>query len=113
MKKPFEYTTPIFPMPITTQEIKKIAQLARINLTPDEEVRYASTISTVLEYMTMLNEVDTSAVVPTSQVTGLVNVVRADEVIASPHREALVAALPSREEDELSVPGVFEQSSDE
>lgn len=100
-------------MPITTQEIKKIAQLARINLTPEEETRYAATISSVLDYMKVLEEVDTSAVVPTSQVTGLVNVVRADEPVPGSERDLLIAALPVREDDELAVPGVFEQSSEE
>lgn len=100
-------------MPISTQEIKKIAQLARINLTPDEEVRFAATISTVLDYMSILNEVDTSSIAATSQVTGLINVVRADEVVTSTHRDKLLAGFPLREEEELLVPGVFEQSADE
>lgn len=104
---------PTFPMPISTQELKKIAQLARINLTPEEETRYAATISTVLDYMKVLDEVDTSTVVATSQVTGLADVVRDDRVVESPVRDLLVSALPSREDDELAVPGVFEQSSQE
>lgn len=100
-------------MPITTQEIKKIAQLARITITPEEEIHFATTISTVLEYMNILNEVDTSSVAATLQVTGLVNVVRPDSISTSLKRDEFLAAFPLREEDELVVPGVFKQSADE
>lgn len=99
-------------MPITPQEIRKIAQLSRINLGPEEEARYAETISSVLDYMKILNEVDTSAVMPTSQVTGLTTVVRNDEACPSAERAQLLAQFPVREEDELKVPGVFDQSAD-
>lgn len=97
-------------MAITKEEVHKLAQLARLTVKPDEEERYAETISAVLEYMTILNEVDTTGVEETAQVTGLHNVVRADEVKPSPLADALVQAMPKTEGRRMVVPGVFEDS---
>lgn len=94
-------------MSLTPAEVKKIAQLARIELTPEEEQRHAETISAVLDYMKILNEVDTTGVEPTFQVTGLSNVTRPDEVKVSPLRDKLLAQMPKLETEELVVPGVF------
>lgn len=94
-------------MALSIEEVKKIAQLSRINLTPEEEQRYAVTISAVLDYMMILNEVDTSGVAVTSQVTGLENVMRADEIVNSPLTQELIGQMPFVEHDELVVPAVF------
>lgn len=98
---------PCFNMPISISEIKKIASLARISLTPEEEIRHAETISVVLDYMKILGEVQTDRIEPTVQVTGLKNVYREDEVSKATNKEALVAIMPSRSGKELKVPGVF------
>ena len=95
-------------MPISTAEVKKIAELARLELTPEEERRHAETISAVLEYMKILNEVDSEGVVPTYHVTGLQNVYREDEPKECLLRDKLIAALPAVEQEELVVPEVFE-----
>ena len=99
-------------MSITIPELKKIAQLARIKLAPDEEKRYAETISVVLDYMKILNEVDTSGVEQTSQVTGLEDVVRADEPRDCKITKELLVQMPEVENNELVVPGVFENQAD-
>lgn len=95
-------------MSITIEEVKKIAELARIELTPSEELRYADTISAVLDYMNILNEVPTDGIEPTFQVTGLQNVMREDVVVESALKEKLVQQMPSVEMEELVVPPVFE-----
>ncbi|MBI5729026.1 MAG: Asp-tRNA(Asn)/Glu-tRNA(Gln) amidotransferase subunit GatC [Candidatus Magasanikbacteria bacterium] len=95
-------------MSITIAEVKKIAELARIELTPAEEKRHAETISAVLDYMKILNEVDTKGVEPTFQVTGLVNVFRKDEVEPCVITKEIIAQMPQTEGDELVVPEVFE-----
>ena len=100
-------------MAISIAEIKKIALLARIELTPAEEKRHAETISAVLDYMKVLNEVNTDGVEPTAQVTGLSGVWREDEAAVSPDRDALFAAMPDVRGRELKVPEVFEKNSEE
>ncbi len=67
-------------MKLKKQEIKKIADLARLELTDEELKTYGSQLSDVLEYIDQLKEVDTSDVQPTAQVTGLENITREDEV---------------------------------
>jgi len=99
-------------MSISIEEVKKIAVLARLNLTPDEEKRHAETISDVLEYMKILNEVDTKGVEQTSQVTGLENVVREDVPRDSEIKKELMEQMPEVRENELVVPAVFEEETD-
>lgn len=94
-------------MALSKNEIKKIASLARIDLTPEEEERHAETISAVLEYMELLNEVNTDKVEPTFQVTGLEGIVREDLPEPSINKEMLVCAMPKTKAGLLEVPGVF------
>lgn len=94
-------------MSISIEEVKKIAKLARLNLTSEEEKRHAETISAVLDYMKILNEVDTEGVEQTSQVTGLENVVREDIIRDSEIKKELIAQMPEVRGGELVVPAVF------
>ncbi len=95
-------------MTITIQEVKKIARLARIRLTAPEEKRHAETISAVLDYMKILNEVDTAGIEPTSQVTGLEDVWREDGARDCETKKELLAQMPQVKNNELAVPAVFE-----
>lgn len=65
---------------ISKDEVKKVAQLARIKLTDEEVEKYTGQFGSIFEYMDILNEVDTEGIEPTSQVTGLKDVMREDEV---------------------------------
>ncbi len=94
-------------MPISISEIKKIATLARLELTDKEEQRHAETISAVLDYMKILNEVDIKGIEPTAQVTGLTNIYRDDVAVRAYNKDALMSAMPEVENSELKVPGVF------
>lgn len=95
-------------MAITLEEVKKLANLARIKLTPEEEKRHTETISAVLDYMKLLNEVDTANIPPTDQIAGLEDVVRPDEPKKSSYRNELIKMMPEIEGEELVVPRVFE-----
>jgi len=95
-------------MPISIDEVKKLAVLSRLKLTPEEEKRHAETITAVLDYMKILNEVDTEGVEPTDQVTGLMDVTRLDEWRDCPIKKKLIARMPQIENNELVAPGVFE-----
>jgi len=95
-------------MSLTIEEVKKIAQLARIELTKKEEKRHAETISAVLDYMKILNEVNTAGVEPTCQVTGLEDVWREDVVHDCKIVKELLDQMPEIKDNELVVPAVFE-----
>ncbi len=63
---------------ISLGDVKKIAVLANITLTTEEELLFQNQLSQILDYVNQLQSVDTSNVSPTSQVTGLENIVRND-----------------------------------
>jgi len=94
-------------MSLSVEDVRKIAKLARLELSPMEEKRYAETISVVLDYMKILNEVDTTGVESTSQVTKLQNIMREDIPRDSLIRKELIAQMPKVKMEELIVPGVF------
>lgn len=99
-------------MSLTIEEVRKIAQLARIELTPVEEKRHAETISTVLDFINTLNEVNTDGVEPTAQVTGLEDVTREDVVKNCEIKKALLQQMPQVSAGLLKVPAVFGDSED-
>ncbi|PIZ76713.1 Asp-tRNA(Asn)/Glu-tRNA(Gln) amidotransferase GatCAB subunit C [Candidatus Peregrinibacteria bacterium CG_4_10_14_0_2_um_filter_38_24] len=77
---------------LTEEQVRHVAKLARLKLTDEEVKKFAGQLSGVLEYVDILKEVDTEGVEITSQVTGLKNVMRKDEVVASTAtREELLA----------------------
>ena len=99
-------------MSLSIEEIRKIAKLARIQLTSVEEVRHATMISTVLDFVNTLNEVDTKGVEPTAQVTGLEDVVREDVPKNCEFKKELIAQMPQLSFGLLKVPAVFGDSED-
>lgn len=93
---------------ITTADIEKLAILARVGLTEAEKRSLAGEMSSILEYVKQLDEVDVSSVGPTSQVTGLRNVTRKDEVIRSEiDREELLSNAPDTENGFIKVKSVL------
>lgn len=99
-------------MSLSIEEVRKIAQLARIKLSPAEEKRHAETISTVLDFVAQLNEVNTDGVEPTAQVTGLEDVSREDVSRDCAHKKELLAQMPMLEHKLLKVPAVFKDSEE-
>lgn len=84
-------------MKLTQDDVKKIAKLARVKLTPEEIERFTTQLTAILSYVELLGEVDTSGVPETSQVTGLTNVTRPDEIdhsLATPEELLSTTALP-------------------
>lgn len=96
-------------MKLTQEEVRHIADLARLKLTPEEVEKYSNELSVILDYIGMLKEVDTEDVEPTSQVTGLKDVTREDVAQDSSGelRQRLIGTFPESVEDLLKVKGVF------
>ena len=65
---------------LTPAQVKHIAKLARLQLTPEEVEKMAKELTSILQYVDMLSEVDTTNVEPIAQVTGLTNALREDIV---------------------------------
>lgn len=93
---------------IDTKTVEHIASLARLGLKAGEAEKFAGQLGAFLEHVEMLNEVDTTGVLPTSQVTGLENVTRKDEVARFGEKSELLGCseLPI-ERDQIRVPSVI------
>ena len=89
-------------------DIKYVANLARLNLTPEEETKLSTQLGNILGYIEKLKEVDVSKIEPTAHAMPLINVFRQDEVRPSiPHEDALRNA-PSKSNGLFVVPKIVE-----
>ena len=89
-------------------DVKRVAHLARIALTPDEEKKLGSQLGHVLGYIEKLRELDVTNVEPTAHAVPMVNITRDDEVRPSlPHDEAMRNA-PKKAGGLFVVPQIVE-----
>ncbi len=95
---------------ITKEEIKKIASLAKINISDDELDNYSDQISKILEYMSTLNNVDTSKVDEFSnQLFNSSQSLREDEIEGSLDRDEVLKLAPDSDGVYFKVPKVIEE----
>lgn len=93
---------------ITTDDVRRLAVLSSLQLTDDEIEHLQVDLANIVSYIGQLNELDTSGVEPTYQVTGLENVWRDDRVVpCEAGREALLALAPDSVETSVKVPQVL------
>lgn len=92
---------------LTEDEIKHIAKLAYLDLTNEEVFKFQDQLSEVLNYVKVLNELDTDDVEPTSQVTGLENVTREDEVKDSLTLKEAMSGSPEIEKEMFATEAIF------
>ena len=90
-------------------DVRHIAKLASLPLTDEESEKFAKQLSDVLEYVKKLEELDTATVEPTSQVTGLENVLREDTVSDSLPKEKVLAATKTNHNSSFAVKGILDQ----
>ena len=96
-------------MKLTLEQVEKAAKLANLPLSSEEEEKYSQQLSKILDYMEQLNKVDTEGVEPTSQVTGLVNVMRSDETAPSLTQENALKNANNKRDGFFVVRGVLEE----
>lgn len=65
---------------LTSKDVVHVAKLAKLDLTPSEISKFQKQLSSVVDYVSELGEVDVENTDPTSQTTGLTDVVRDDEI---------------------------------
>ena len=88
--------------------VKHVAKLANLPLTPEEEEKYSDQLSKILEYIDQLNEVDTTNVEPTFNVSEQENVMGKDEPVVSLSQEETLQNTPKKENGFFVTKGVFE-----
>jgi|ERR1700677_2108427 aspartyl-tRNA(Asn)/glutamyl-tRNA(Gln) amidotransferase subunit C len=96
------------PMAASDFNIKYVAHLARIALTPDEEKTLAAQLESVLGYVEKLRQLDVSNVEPTAHAVPLINVTRADETGESLSQEEALKNAPAKANGLFIVPKIVE-----
>ena len=94
---------------ITNEEVKKVAQLARLELNENQINDHAKQLEKILEYIKQLEKIDTDDVPCTTRAIEVTNVFRKDEKKYSDCTEELLALAPSREEKYFKVPKIMNE----
>jgi aspartyl-tRNA(Asn)/glutamyl-tRNA(Gln) amidotransferase subunit C len=92
---------------LSHDEVRKIAELAKLDLTDEEVALYAGQLSDVLRYFQRLQQIDTSHIPPTASVLPLKNVFRPDVPAAPLAPEDVVANAADAYENQFRVHAVF------
>jgi aspartyl-tRNA(Asn)/glutamyl-tRNA(Gln) amidotransferase subunit C len=94
---------------LTREDILKLAQLAKLSLTEPEIEEFTKDINNILNYVEQLQEVDTTGLEPTSQVTGLVNSTRSDSTIDYGYNaDELLKNVPEVHDQQIKVKRILE-----
>lgn len=88
-------------------EVRKIAHLARLEITEAEEEQFSRQLSDILDYIEQLSELDTKDVPPTTRAIELSNVTREDVTVVYGDRDALVKEAPEPDGDYFRVPQIL------
>lgn len=99
---------------VTLEDVGRVAELAHLELTPDETHSMLHDLNAILDHVAQLSELDTSAVAPLAQVseiggTGGQGSLRQDTVRPSLDRAAVMAEAPETDEVFFKVPKVIER----
>ena len=95
-------------MKLTQEEVEHLAHLARLNLKPEEKVHFGDQLSSILEYVSQLQKVDTISVVQLLSKDG-VNVVRQDQahMVEMERAQNLLNSAPVHEGGFVTTKAVF------
>jgi len=95
-------------MALTREQVRHVAELAKLKLTDAEVDLFQGQLSAVLDYAARLNELDTERIPPTAGVLPLKNVMRPDADRPSLPREAMLANAPATEDGFVKVKVVLD-----
>ena len=95
-------------MRLSPAEVEHVAELARLALSDQEKELFREQLSSILEYVERLQQLDTGAIPPTATVLPLENVMRDDEVQPSLPLADVLANAPDVEANCFRVPVVLE-----
>ncbi len=92
---------------LTTDEVKKVATLARIELREGEVEKYQKELSSIIDYVEQLKEVDTEGLEIVSSVTGLSNVTRPDKPVLIKYQEDILNNAPATKDGYYKVKSIL------
>ena len=92
---------------ISSDDVRKVAQLARLEIPADQIETYTEQLEEILSYVDRLQEIDTNNIPPTTRAVEVVNAMRDDLVEVNCSREDLLNQAPQREGDFFRVPKIL------
>ena len=92
---------------ISVDDVRKVAQLARLDLPEDKIATYTGQLESILEYVSQLEGIDTEGVPETTRAVEVTNVTREDGVTPTPVRNEILNQAPQREGDFFRVPKIL------
>lgn len=97
-------------MPLTPDDVRHVALLARLALEPGDEEIYAERLSGILQHIDRLQELDTEAIPPTAQVVEVAATLRDDEPRSCLTQEEALANAPAAVDGMFRVPSIQEEA---
>lgn len=99
---------------VTVEDVQRVAELAHLELTPDESGNMLTDLNAILDYVAELNQLDTSGVEPLAQVSELGDTVststpRPDQLRPSLDRAVVMPEAPDSDQVFFKVPKVIER----
>ncbi len=92
---------------IEKETVLKVANLARLELTSQEQEQFTTQLSSIIDYFEQLSELDISKVEPTTRAIDISNITRNDELLPNSDRESILNCAPDQEGDFFKVPQIL------
>ncbi len=92
---------------LSSDDVKHVAQLAKLKLSDKEISKFQKQLSEVIDYINVLKHLDTSRTQPTSQVTSLENVFREDTVLPSMSQKEALSNAKSSYKGYFKISAIF------
>ncbi len=92
---------------MTPEQVERAAKIAMIKISEEEAVTLAKELTDIIEYVSMVKDVDTEGVPPTIHVLPISNVMREDEASSFGNREGLLSQGPETENGHFKVPRII------
>ncbi len=95
-------------VPLSPDEVRKVAKLARLKLAADEQELFAAQLGEILGYVHILDQLDTANVEPLAHAVDVANVFREDDPAESLPREAALSNAPKTDGQSFLVPPILD-----
>ena len=92
---------------IDREQVRKVANLASLELTTEEEAQFTTQLGSILDYIEQLNQLDVTNVAPTTRAIDVSNITREDILQPYADREAILNSAPQQEGDFFRVPKIL------
>ncbi|MFM6192184.1 MAG: Asp-tRNA(Asn)/Glu-tRNA(Gln) amidotransferase subunit GatC [Planktothrix sp.] len=94
-------------MTIDREQVAKVAHLARLELSPEEQEKFTAQLGEILDYFEQLNELNTAEVPPMTRAIEMSNITRPDQWEPYAQRDSILSSAPEQEGDYFKVPKIM------